>query len=87
MKPKRIFSFATALGGAVALLLQMTPAHAEGIMSPLDDHGRMVEQTIPFWDQMSDHEKLERLRDRQNLHCLGGYRLEMRSIGPTCVRD
>jgi hypothetical protein len=70
----------------LTLLLLSVPAHAESIMSPMDDKGRLVDQHIPFWDQMSDHEKLERLRDRQNLHCLQGYNLEFRSIGPTCVR-
>jgi hypothetical protein len=64
------------------------PSHAESLMAPIDDRGRVVvDLPRPAQPPQSYQEEIERLRSLATARCSDtSYTLERRSIGLVCVR-
>ena len=87
MKTQNALHYILGLGVALALMLLALLAHAESIMSPIDDHGQMVDDNMLFESIATPEQKLEWPRRRTTAHFAEtSYHLEVQSSGLVCVR-
>jgi len=78
---------ALAAGALLAVTASTPAAHAESIMDPIDDHGQIVDDHMPFAQFATPDKKIEWLRRQGTAHCPDtSYTPEHRSIGLVCVR-
>jgi hypothetical protein len=62
MKTQNALLYVLGLGVVLALMLLALVAHAQSIMSPIDDHGQMVDDHMPFESIATPEQKLEWFR-------------------------